>query len=81
MAAMLPRLWFKDFSSTSFAIRGSNSKPIAFLVGYISQEDPSKSYVHFIGADPRNRNEGLGRALYEEFAKKAFHLGLVILRR
>jgi len=75
MAAMLPRLWFKDFSSTSFAIRGNDSKPIAFLVGYISQEDPSKSYVHFIGVDPRNRNEGIGRALYEAFARKAFDLG------
>jgi ribosomal protein S18 acetylase RimI-like enzyme len=75
MAAMLPRLWFKDFSSTSFAIRGNDSKPIAFLVGYISQEDPGKGYVHFIGVDPRNRNEGLGRALYEAFARRAFDLG------
>jgi len=75
MAAMLPRLWFKDFGSTSFAIRGNDSKPIAFLVGYISQEDPSKSYVHFVGVDPQNRNEGLGKALYEAFARKAFDLG------
>jgi ribosomal protein S18 acetylase RimI-like enzyme len=75
MAAMLPRLWFKDFSSTSFAVRGNDSKLIGFLVGYISQEDSSKSYVHFIGVDPRNRNEGLGKALYEAFATKAFELG------
>lgn len=75
MAAMLPKLWFKDFTATSFVIRGDNSQPIAFLVGYISQTDKTKSYVHFIGVDPEYRTHGLGRSLYEAFASKAFGLG------
>ena len=75
MAAMLPKLWFKDFTSTSFVIRGDDSQPIAFLVGYVSQTDKTKSYVHFIGVDPEHRNDGLGRALYEAFATKALGLG------
>ena len=75
MVPMLPRLWFKDFQSTSFVIRGDDSQPIAFLVGYISQTDKSKAYVHFIGVDPDFRKDGLGRSLYEVFARKATDLG------
>ena len=75
MAPMLPRLWFKDFASTSFVIRGDDSQPIAFLVGYVSQTDKTKSYVHFIGVDPEYRADGLGRLLYEAFATKALGLG------
>jgi ribosomal protein S18 acetylase RimI-like enzyme len=72
---MLPKLWFKDFTSTSFVIRGDDSQPIAFLVGYVSQTDKTKSYVHFIGVDPEYRTDGLGRSLYEAFATKALGLG------
>jgi ribosomal protein S18 acetylase RimI-like enzyme len=75
MVPMLPKLWFKDFSDTSFVIRGENRKPIAFLVGYISQVDKTKAYVHFIGVDPGYRSDGLGRSLYEAFATRALELG------
>jgi ribosomal protein S18 acetylase RimI-like enzyme len=75
MAAMLPRLWFKDFSTTSFVIRSEDARPIAFLVGYISQTDTSKAYVHFIGVDPDYRTAGLGRSLYDAFGRKASELG------
>jgi ribosomal protein S18 acetylase RimI-like enzyme len=75
MVPMLPKLWFKDFSDTSFVIRGENLKPIAFLVGYISQVDKTKAYVHFIGVDPGYRSDGLGRSLYEAFATRALDLG------
>jgi GNAT superfamily N-acetyltransferase len=75
MAPMLPKLWFKDFSDTSFVIRGENLTPIAFLVGYISQTDKTKAYVHFIGVDPEYRSEGLGKSLYEAFETKVLDLG------
>jgi ribosomal protein S18 acetylase RimI-like enzyme len=75
MSPMLPKLWFKDFASTSFVIRGDGSQPLAFLVGYISQTDKTKAYVHFIGVHPEERTEGLGRSLYEAFATKALALG------
>jgi ribosomal protein S18 acetylase RimI-like enzyme len=75
MAPMLPKLWFKDFATTSFVIRDDDSRPIAFLVGYVSQTDKTKSYVHFIGVDSEYRKEGLGRSLYEAFANKALGLG------
>ena len=75
MSPMLPKLWFKDFASTSFVIRGDDAQPIAFLVGYVSQTDKTKSYVHFIGVDPEYRKDGLGRSLYEAFAAKSLGLG------
>ena len=75
MVPMLPKLWFKDFSETSFVIRDENLRPIAFLVGYISQVDKTKAYVHFIGVDPKHRSDGLGRSLYEAFTTRALSLG------
>jgi GNAT superfamily N-acetyltransferase len=75
MAPMLPKLWFKDFAATSFVIRAAESQPIAFLVGYVSQTDKTKAYVHFIGVDPEFRTDGLGRSLYEAFAHKTLGLG------
>jgi ribosomal protein S18 acetylase RimI-like enzyme len=75
MAAMLPRLWFKDFSHTSFVFKNPEGNPIAFLVGYISPQDPDKGYVHFIGVDPDYRKAGLGRKLYEHFAVTVEALG------
>lgn len=75
MVPMLPKLWFKDFAPTSFAIRDRDSLPIAFLVGYLSQTDGTKAYVHFIGVDPESRKEGLGRSLYEAFAAKVQSVG------
>lgn len=75
MVSMLPRLWFKDFANSSYVIRGDDSRPIAFLVGYLSQADESKAYVHFIGVDPKHRANGLGRLLYQTFANKALSLG------
>lgn len=75
MMSMLPRLWFKDFASTSFVIRGEDALPIAFLVGFLSQSDKGKAYVHFIGVDPEFRSKNLGRHLYEFFAAKALDLG------
>jgi ribosomal protein S18 acetylase RimI-like enzyme len=75
MSGMLPRLWFKDFASTSFVIRDEYSQPIAFLVGYIPPTDKSKAYVHFIGVDPEHRAKGMGRSLYQAFATRALELG------
>lgn len=72
---MLPRLWFKDFSETSFVVRGEETLPLAFLVGYISPTDKTKSYVHFVGVDPAFRTHGLGKSLYNAFAIKVFDLG------
>ncbi len=66
MTDMLPKLFFKHFNNTSFIIRNHESI-LGFIIGFISQSDNRKAYVHFIGVNPKHRNEGIGRALYEHF--------------
>lgn len=66
MADMLPRLFFKHFVDTSFAVE-HDEHVIAFLCGFVSQTDPIVAYIHFVGVDPTWRGENIGRALYEAF--------------
>jgi L-amino acid N-acyltransferase YncA len=75
MSAMLPRLWFKDFSTTSLVARDDRGSIVGFLVGYVSASDRTKAYVHFIGVDPGHRMAGLGRKLYFHFREVAESLG------
>lgn len=66
MAAILPRLFFVHFSSTSFSAV-DDGQIIGFLIGFGSQTFPDQSYIHFIGVHRARRGEGLGRLLYEHF--------------
>ena len=71
MAALLPRLFFDHFHTTSFAAVDGNEDIVGFLVGFLSPADPDAAYVHFIGVDPRLRGQGVGRRLHHEFAELA----------
>lgn len=66
MTEMLPRLFFKHFNNTSFAIQ-ENDKIVAFLIGFVSQVYPNQAYVHFIGVHPEYRKRGFGVQLYQTF--------------
>ncbi len=74
MAAMLPKLFFVHFRSTSYAAV-DDGQIIAFLIGFVSQTYPEQAYVHFLGVHPARRGEGLGRLLYEHFFAMAASLG------
>ena len=67
MAPMLPRLFFVHFEGTSYVIDGADGQLAAFLIGFLSQTDPTEAYVDFVGVAPERRGEGLGRQLYERF--------------
>jgi ribosomal protein S18 acetylase RimI-like enzyme len=69
VAEMLPRLFFQHFQETSFAAveNGSTPKPVAFLVGFVSQTRRDEAYIHFVGVHPDFRKRGLARELYERF--------------
>ncbi len=75
MSAMLPRLWFKHFSETCFAVRDDEGRPVGFLVGYVQNNDEATAYVHFIGIDPTQRGRGLGRRLYQHFEEQVVSVG------
>ena len=66
MAGLLPRLFFAHFQDTSFAIE-EDDQIIAFLIGFVSQTNPSQAYIHFVGIHPDQRKRGLGKRLYELF--------------
>jgi predicted GNAT superfamily acetyltransferase len=66
MAWLLPRLFFKHFGDTSFAVE-EDGELVAFLVGFVSQSRDCEAYIHFAGVRPDRRKEGIGRRLYELF--------------
>lgn len=80
MAPMLPKLFFVHFEGTSFVADGEDGQLAGFLIGFLSQTDPSEAYIHFVGIDPGRRGEGIGRALYEHFFAEARAHGRTVVR-
>jgi ribosomal protein S18 acetylase RimI-like enzyme len=72
--ALLPRLFFEHLNATSFAI-GAPGVVQAFLIGFVSQSQPTVAYIHFVGVHPALRSVGLGRLLYEHFFQLIHALG------
>jgi ribosomal protein S18 acetylase RimI-like enzyme len=78
MRSLLPRLWLEHFASTSWlAERTTDGRLAGFVIGFLSQDDPSTAYTHMIATDPNRRRDGLGRALYERFFEDARARGAV----
>ena len=76
MAALLPRLFFEQFSpTTAVAVDEASQRIIGFLCGFVSQTDPELAYIHFVGVDPDRRGGGVGRTLYEWFFAQAIEQG------
>jgi len=74
MAAMLPKLFFVHFQSSSL-IAEADGAPVGFLVGFHSPTYADESYIHFVGVHPAWRKAGVGRLLYEEFFSLAHAAG------
>lgn len=67
MRALLPRLWFRHFTGTSWVAEGRDGVLLGFLVGFVSPDHPDEAYVHMIATSPNARRRGMGRLLYERF--------------
>jgi ribosomal protein S18 acetylase RimI-like enzyme len=80
MAPMLPKLFFLHFEGTSFVAEREDGQLAGFLVGFVSQTDPSEAYIHFVGVDPAARESGLGRELYERFFAAVRARGCSVVR-
>jgi predicted GNAT superfamily acetyltransferase len=80
MAWLLPRLFFKHFGETSFALE-EDGEVLAFLNGLVSQSREGEAYIHFVGVRPDRRKEGLGRRLYELFFEEVEKRGCTIVGR
>jgi len=64
--ALVHRIFFDHLNATSYAI-GPSDAVQAFLIGFVSQADPTVAYIHFVGVSPAARAGGLARMLYEHF--------------
>ena len=64
---LLPRLWLEHFAGTSWIVEDADDRLVGFLVGFVSQDEPSTAYVHMIASDPNRRRRGLGGELYGRF--------------
>lgn len=73
VADKLPRLFFRYFPETSFAVE-EDGELVAFLVGIVGNP-VNEAYVHFVGVHPEHRARGLGRRLYEMFFDEARRRG------
>lgn len=76
MRGLLQPLFLENFSSTSLVAEKEDGALIGFLIGFVSADDPSVGYVHFVGVAPRHRGEGLGRQLYDRFDSAVAELGV-----
>jgi ribosomal protein S18 acetylase RimI-like enzyme len=80
MAPMLPKLFFIHFDGTSFVAEGKDGELVGFVCGFLSQTVDDEAYIHFVGVDPEQRGEGLGRALYERFFDEVAANGRNVVR-
>lgn len=69
VADKLPRLFFRYFAETSFAVE-KDGQLIAFLVGIVGSP-PGEAHVHFVGVHPDHRSRGIGGRLYKAFFEEA----------
>jgi GNAT superfamily N-acetyltransferase len=60
---LLPRLWFRHFTGTSWVATRPDGRPIGLALGFVSPDDPTTGILHVIAVDPAHRRKGLGREL------------------
>ncbi len=54
---------------------GDPDRMLGVLLGFASLAEPALAYIHFVMVDPRARERGVARALYEEFGRRMFAAG------
>jgi predicted GNAT superfamily acetyltransferase len=62
----LSRLFLDHFAGTSL-VAELDGTLVGFLIGFLSPDQPTHAYVHFVGVNPESRRTGLARHLYELF--------------
>ncbi len=80
MSGLLQPLFLENFSGTSLVAESPSGELVGFLVGFVSDDDPTAAYVHFAGVDPEHRGAGVGRSLYRRFDELVVARGVRIVR-
>ncbi len=76
MSGLLQPLFLENFARTSLIAETPDRQLAGFLVGFVSADDPTAAYVHFVGVAPERRGRGLGRQLYGQFDASVAELGV-----
>ncbi|HTX60887.1 MAG TPA: GNAT family N-acetyltransferase [Methanobacterium sp.] len=63
-------LFTKFFANTSFIVETADKNAIGFLLGFISQDNPQKGYIHLLCVIPQWRKKGLAQELLDQFLFK-----------
>jgi len=77
---LLPRLWFRHFSGTSWLAEHAGGRPVGFLVGFTSYDRVDEAQLYLLGVDPNHRRRGIARALEAAFAADARSAGAQVIR-
>ena len=74
MQHLVQPLFFQHFQQTSFIFEQQQDMR-AFLIGFLSQTNPSIAYIHLVGVHPDDRTKGLARTLYTHFFEVVQQVG------
>jgi len=72
---LLPRLWFRHFTGTSWVATRPDGRPIGLAISFVSPDDPTTGVLHFIAVDPAHRRQGLGSELVTRCVADAIERG------
>jgi ribosomal protein S18 acetylase RimI-like enzyme len=72
---LLPRMWFRHFTGTSWVADRGDGRPIGIAIGFVSPDDPTTAVLHAIAVDPRHRRGGIGRELVTRSVADAIERG------
>ncbi len=78
-SALAHPLFFYELGDHALVVE-DGGRMVGFLLGFITERAPKVGYIHLVGIDPGYRRRGVGRALYEEFARKAVAAGALRLK-
>ncbi|HET9347262.1 MAG TPA: GNAT family N-acetyltransferase [Candidatus Limnocylindrales bacterium] len=72
---LMPRLWFRHFTGTSWVADRGDGRPIGLAIGFVSPDQPTQAVLHLVAVDPRHRRDGVGRELVTRTVADAIQRG------
>ena len=77
---LVPRLWFRHFTGTSWVADRGDGRPIGLAIAFISPDDRSTAVLHLVVVDPAHRRAGIGRELVTRCVADAIEGGALKVR-
>jgi ribosomal protein S18 acetylase RimI-like enzyme len=77
---MLPRVWFRHFTGTSWIADRGDGRPVGFAIGFLSPDHPNVAVLHAVAVDPARRRAGIGRELVTRCIADAIERGARAIR-